>query len=131
MKTIFPLLLAILCLAVSASATIDSDVAPAATGTPVRLAANEPPAGSYVLRTTAPKVELYITSWCPWCKKAVEFFRARGIPFTEYDIEKDQAAARRHRELAGGRSGVPFAVINGQRIHGYSPEEYEMALQKR
>jgi glutaredoxin len=131
MKTFFPLLLAILCLAVSASATTDSEVAPAATVAPHRLAANETPADTYVLRTTAPKVELYVTSWCPWCKKAVEFFRSRGIPFTEYDVEKDQAAARRHRELAGGRSGVPFAVVNGQRIHGYAPEEYEMALQKR
>ena len=35
-----------------------------------------------------PKVELYTTSWCPWCKKARAFFRSRGIPFVEYDIEK-------------------------------------------
>ena len=30
------------------------------------------------------KVELYTTSWCPYCKKARDFFRSRGISFTEY-----------------------------------------------
>ena len=39
-------------------------------------------------RVKTPKVELYTTSWCPWCKKAKVFFRSRGIAFIEYDIEK-------------------------------------------
>jgi len=78
---------------------------------------------------TLPQVELYSTSWCPWCKKAAEFFRSRQIPFTEYDIEKDPAAAKRKREL-DEQGGVPFAIVNGRRIHGYAPAEYERALQK-
>ena len=75
----------------------------------------------------APTVELYITSWCPYCKKAMNFFRSRGIPFVAYDIEKDADAARRKRQLASQR-GVPFAVINGKRIHGYSEAGYLRAL---
>jgi len=131
MKAFLPLLLAILCLAFNGLAAIETEGGRATTAVPIRLAANEPPANNYVLRTVTPKVELYITSWCPWCKKAAEFFRSRGIPFTEYDVEKDRAAAQRQKELAGGNSGVPFAIVNGQRIQGYSPEEYEKALQKR
>ena len=77
-----------------------------------------------------PKVELYITEWCPYCQMAREFFRSRGIPFTEYDIEKDKAAAARKNRL-DKRKGVPFAMINGHRIHGYSPAAYEQALQRR
>ena len=76
---------------------------------------------------TGPKVELYTTSWCPYCQSAREFFRSRGIPFTEYDIEKDKAAAARKNRL-DKKKGVPFAMINGQGIHGYSPAAYEQAL---
>jgi glutaredoxin len=77
---------------------------------------------------TSPKVELYSTSWCYYCKKAREFFRSRGIPFTEYDIEKDKNAAARKKQL-DKRNGVPFAVINGRGIHGFSAAAYERALE--
>lgn len=76
---------------------------------------------------TRPKVELYTTSWCPYCQKARDFFRSRGIPFTEYDIEKDKAAAARKNRLDKKR-GVPFVVINGRGIHGWSAAAYEQAL---
>ena len=74
------------------------------------------------------EVILYITSWCPYCKMAANFFRSRNISFTEYDIEKDRAAAERKKQL-DSKGGVPFAIINGQQIHGYSPDAYERALQ--
>ena len=73
------------------------------------------------------QVELYVVSWCPYCKQAVNFFQSRGIPFTAYDIEKDQDAAARKNRLDSGR-GVPFAVIHGQKLHGYSEESYRRAL---
>ena len=81
-----------------------------------------------VAKRDVPKVELYTTSWCPYCKKAANFFRSRGIPFKEYDIEKDKAAARRKKQLDKKGSGVPFALINGKPINGYSKEAYERAL---
>ncbi|MFA5352858.1 MAG: glutaredoxin domain-containing protein [Thermodesulfovibrionales bacterium] len=77
-----------------------------------------------------PRVELYVTSWCPYCKKAIDFFQAKGIPVTVYDIEQDAAAARRKDQL-DSRRGVPFAVINGQQIHGYSADAYQRALDRR
>jgi glutaredoxin len=76
------------------------------------------------------QVELYVTSWCRYCKKAENYFRSRGIPFTKYDIEKDMAAARRKDKLSP-QKGVPFAVVNGRKIYGYSPEAYESALKNR
>ena len=79
-------------------------------------------------KNRGPKVELYSTSWCGYCKMAANFFRSKGIPFTEYDIEKNKAAARRKQHLDKGRSGVPFAVINGTLIHGFSKASYERAL---
>jgi len=79
-------------------------------------------------QTSAPSVELYATSWCGYCQMARTFFRERGIKFTEYDIEKDARAAYRKKQLDTGR-GVPFAIINGQQISGYSEARYLQALQ--
>jgi glutaredoxin len=73
------------------------------------------------------EVILYTTSWCSFCKKAREYFNSRNIRFTDYDIEEDKEAAERKKQLDTG-SGVPFAIINGQKIHGYSPADYERAL---
>ena len=75
-----------------------------------------------------PTVEIYVTSWCGYCNKAKNFFRSRGIEFTVYDIEKDRDAARRMMAFTT-RKAVPFVVINGHGIQGYSEQAYELALQ--
>lgn len=79
-------------------------------------------------KKSANRVELYVTSWCPYCKKAETFFRSRGINYTVYDIEKDGKAAARKKNLDKSGGGVPFAVINGKMISGYAPEMYSRAL---
>ncbi len=79
------------------------------------------------VQKSRPNVELFVTSWCPYCKKAKAFFRSKGIAFIAYDIEKNKKAAIRKRKL-DQRQGVPFAIINGKYIHGYSPQAYEFAL---
>jgi glutaredoxin len=72
-------------------------------------------------------VVLYTTSWCPYCRKARDYLRSRGIDFVEYDIEKDKEAAIRKKQL-DNRGGVPFAIINGRSISGFSASAYERAL---
>lgn len=76
----------------------------------------------------APTVEIYETSWCVYCKKAKNFFRSRGIKFSAYDIEKDPQAARRMKTMTDRRA-VPYVVINGKGIQGYSEQAYTLALQ--
>ncbi len=73
------------------------------------------------------QVELYVTSWCPYCKQAKQFFKSKGISYKAYDIEKDAQAAARKKQLDAKR-GVPFAIVNGTAIHGYSPQRYTSAL---
>ena len=65
-------------------------------------------------------VEVFMTSWCGYCKKMVRFLNEKGIPYTAYDIEKDSAAASTYRELGG--KGVPVVRVGSHVIHGYSPE---------
>jgi glutaredoxin-like YruB-family protein len=73
-----------------------------------------------------PAVDLYVTSWCPYCKKAASYFKSKGVPVRELDIEKDAAAALRFKQY--GARGVPLAVIGGKPVAGYSIEEYDRAL---
>jgi len=75
----------------------------------------------------ADDVEIYTTSWCPYCKQAIAFLRSHRINFRQYDVEKDRKAAARMREL-GGTRGVPFAIINGKKIGGWSSNAYKQAL---
>lgn len=72
------------------------------------------------------KVTLYATDWCGYCKQTRRFLDSKGIPYTEYDIEKD-AAGRKAYEALGGR-GIPLIDVNGTLIRGFSEEEILAAL---
>jgi glutaredoxin len=76
----------------------------------------------------APKVDIYITKWCPYCKKAMAFLRRNNIAFTAYDIEQDVAAAERKKSLDPGYEGIPLAVINNKALRGFSEDQYRQAL---
>lgn len=71
-------------------------------------------------------VEMYVTEWCGYCKKAQNYMNSRGIPYVAYDIEKDSAARQRHKDL-GGR-GVPLIIIGSNKMSGFSPETLEYYL---
>lgn len=64
------------------------------------------------------KVTMYSTSWCGYCKKARKYFTSQGIPFVDYDIEKN-ARARREYDKLGGR-GVPVIVVGKRKMNGFS-----------
>lgn len=79
----------------------------------------------------APQVDLYVTSWCPYCKKAIAFLRQNNIAFNAHDVEQDLDAAARKKELDPGYSGIPLAVINGVAIRGFDEGTYQQALAKK
>jgi glutaredoxin len=78
-------------------------------------------------RQTAP-VEIYVTSWCPYCTQAIRFLQNNSIPYVAYDIEKNSEAAKRKERLSP-RKGVPFAIINGKHVYGFSEQTYSRALE--
>ena len=71
-------------------------------------------------------VELYVTDWCGYCKRAEKHLQSKGISYVAYDIEKDSAARQRHKEL-GGR-GVPLIIVGSHKITGFSPETVDYHL---
>jgi len=71
-------------------------------------------------------VVLYATDWCGYCKLTRSFLDQKGIPYKEFDIEKD-AVARKAYEALGGR-GIPIIDVNGTLIRGYDPDQVLAAL---
>ncbi len=76
-------------------------------------------------------VILYMTSWCPYCRKTAAYLKRKGVDFVEKDIEKDPRAAQEVIRKARGYGGVPVVDIDGTIIQGYSPERMEAALARR
>jgi len=65
------------------------------------------------------KVEVYTTSYCPYCVRAKSLLRAKGVEFNEIDVTDDPELRERMVELSGGRRTVPEIFINGKIIGGY------------
>jgi len=55
-------------------------------------------------------VELYTTPGCPHSAEARESLEWRGMPFVEYDVERDGEARERLLRLTGGTRTVPVIV---------------------
>lgn len=69
------------------------------------------------------QVVMYATSWCGFCRQAREYFQSRDIPYTEYDIEKDEDANRDYQSLGG--NGVPLILVGDRKMSGFTPESFE------
>ena len=74
-----------------------------------------------------PKVELFSAIWCPYCAKAREYLRARGVEFWEFDVESNPEAAKKAQGL-GWDGGLPFVVINGHCVEGFDPAAFSQFL---
>jgi glutaredoxin 3 len=63
------------------------------------------------------KIEIYTKSYCPYCHRAKELLKIKGVNFTEYDVSQDP---EREAEMLqrSGRSTVPEIFINNQLIGG-------------
>lgn len=68
-------------------------------------------------------VVMYSASWCGVCKRAAAYFRDKGIPFTEYDVEQS-AKGRADFKRLGGR-GVPIILVGKARMNGFSAANFE------
>ncbi len=63
-------------------------------------------------------VEIYTTDYCPYCVRAKDLLKRKGIHFEEKMIstQEDRIALM---EKAAGRRTVPQIFINGEGIGGY------------
>ncbi|EKQ67505.1 Glutaredoxin, GrxC family [Leptolyngbyaceae cyanobacterium JSC-12] len=63
-------------------------------------------------------VEIYTWSTCPFCIRAKALLTKKGVEFTEYCIDGDEAARAEMAERANGRRSLPQIFINNQHIGG-------------
>ncbi len=67
---------------------------------------------------SANKIELYTTSYCPYCVRAKMLLQTKKLEFEEIDVEGDNEARIKLAEKSGGRKTVPQIFINGNHIGG-------------
>jgi glutaredoxin 3 len=65
------------------------------------------------------KVDVYTTTYCPYCTRAKSLLKSKGIAFNEIDVTNDEALREKMVEMAGGRRTVPEIFINDKIVGGY------------
>lgn len=74
-----------------------------------------------------PKVTIYTTSTCVYCKMAKSFLNSHGVPYAEVDVGSDQKAA----DVMVNKSGqyaVPVIEVGRKIIVGFDKDALEKAL---
>lgn len=66
----------------------------------------------------ASNVEIYTWSTCPFCIRAKALLTKKGVEFTEYCIDGDEASRAVMAERANGRRSLPQIFINNQHVGG-------------
>jgi glutaredoxin 3 len=64
-------------------------------------------------------VEIYTWQTCPFCLRAKLLLWLKGVNYTEYKIDGDEAARNQMAERAKGRRTVPQIFINNQHVGGF------------
>lgn len=63
------------------------------------------------------KVEIYTKSYCPYCNRAKELLRIKGVEFIEHDVTTDPVKEQEMRRRSG-RDTVPEIFVEGSLIGG-------------
>ena len=66
----------------------------------------------------SPTIEIYTWRTCPFCIRAKSLLDKKGVEYTEYAIDGDEAARSKMSQRANGRRSVPQVFINDQHIGG-------------
>jgi glutaredoxin 3 len=75
------------------------------------------------------KVEIYSTANCHFCHMAKEFFKEKGIEYTNYDVGVDPEKRSEMVEMTG-QLGVPVIVIDGKdAVIGFDQKQVSKLLE--
>ena len=61
---------------------------------------------------------VYSTDTCPWCTKAKDYLKSKGIDFKEVNVGTDREGAMEMVKKSG-QNGVPVIDIDGNIIVGF------------
>lgn len=77
-----------------------------------------------------PRVILFTTPSCSYCRMAKKYLSERGVPFKDIDVSKDTAAAR-DMQRRSRQTGVPVIDIGGKIIVGFDRPKIDRMLNLR
>jgi len=75
-------------------------------------------------------VKVYSTPVCPWCHRAKEYLKEKGIKFEDINVAENREAASEMIEKSG-QMGVPVLDINGDIVVGFDKERIDRALRRK
>jgi len=64
------------------------------------------------------KVVMYSTGWCPYCSRARELLKNKGVDFEEIDVDARPKARTEMMARSGGRRTVPQIFIGATHVGG-------------
>ncbi len=74
-----------------------------------------------------PKVIVYSTQACPFCKMVEDFLGQNKVEFKHVDVGSDRAALKEMMQKSG-QTGVPVIDIDGKIIIGFNEPALKEAL---
>ena len=74
-----------------------------------------------------PKVKIYTTPTCVYCKMAKDMFQKNNIPYTEVNVAVD-VKEREEMVQKSGQLGVPVIDVDGNIIIGFDQEKLQELL---
>ena len=74
-----------------------------------------------------PRVIIFTTPSCSFCRSAKKYLRQKGVRFKDVDVSRDSAAAR-DMVKRSGQQGVPVLDIGGKIVVGFDRPKIDKLL---
>jgi glutaredoxin 3 len=74
-----------------------------------------------------PRITVYTSPSCHWCRVAKRYLESRGLPYREVDIVKD-LRGRQEMVRMTGQYGVPVIRVGERAMTGWDKGEFERLL---
>lgn len=74
-----------------------------------------------------PRVIVFTTPTCSWCRRVKQYFTEKGVRFREVDVTRDQAAARDLVRMTG-QMGVPVTLVGNRPVVGFDKPQLDRLL---
>jgi mycoredoxin len=82
--------------------------------------------------TTDPKVILYSTTWCAFCKTEEQYLQRLGVDYIKKDVEEDKEAYEElMQKSGGGYAGVPVTDIAGELVLGFDRLKIDRLVEEK
>lgn len=79
-----------------------------------------------------PKVIIYSTTWCAFCKTEKQYLDKKGVAYIEKDVEEDKDAYEELMNKNGGMfQGVPVTDIAGDLVLGFDRRKIDELIAQK